>query len=342
MSSTITTGKRAAAFRSPTGNIIYALFEQSYESNCTPHTPRWSCLRIGGISSVMQRVFSSAAACEGGMLRGRSGPITPEAYIGGWLKELATPHAMRDVSILLCVGTDSLHDSIPANEFEKARRALVAIGRNDISDRLAGGGTVRVSLHQDAEVVCALYGPGVLPPWRVINMSPIFFFDPATDMGYAPIPVTNFEVVRPSLLRVSGHAISEDLYLVPRADGSRYAAFAWRVLDNFIEGLWAAELREPGSYRKRIRAYRDAIKLAPAVALADLRVQVVPVANAAEELLEIIMRRYERQDISRLQAAYPGGSIDNGFEVQVTKDCLSDLCNLPKSTTNWIVPEAYR
>ena len=96
MGATVSTGKLAAAFATAAGKIIYVLFEQTYEKNCHPHRPEWSCTFIGSIEMAMKWIFLSASSCEGGMLQNRSGQITPEGYIAGWLKELASPVEFQD------------------------------------------------------------------------------------------------------------------------------------------------------------------------------------------------------------------------------------------------------
>jgi len=82
MGSTILLGKKAAVFRRPdTGKVVYALFEQTCETNCRPQTPDWSCIALGEYSDVMRHVFLGASCCEGGSLKSRAGHIKPENYI---------------------------------------------------------------------------------------------------------------------------------------------------------------------------------------------------------------------------------------------------------------------
>ena len=104
MGATVTTGKLAAAFQAPSGQNIYILFEETYEKNCTPHTPHWSCILFGNLSAAVERIFGHASGCEGGMLQGRGGSITPEGYIRGWLKELASPVAFPKETVALKIG----------------------------------------------------------------------------------------------------------------------------------------------------------------------------------------------------------------------------------------------
>jgi len=59
MGATVTTGKRAAAFTAPSGQNIYVLFEQTYEKNCTPHSPHWNCILFGDISAQLWSASSA-------------------------------------------------------------------------------------------------------------------------------------------------------------------------------------------------------------------------------------------------------------------------------------------
>ena len=84
MGSTVSTNKLAAAFKTTSGKTMYVLFEETYESNCYPRTPRWGCLMMGEIANTMRGIFRSAGSCEGGMLKGAGGrDISPEGYIQG-------------------------------------------------------------------------------------------------------------------------------------------------------------------------------------------------------------------------------------------------------------------
>jgi hypothetical protein len=88
MGATVTTGKCAAAFRSNEGELLYILFERSYEKNCYPHTDHWSAFAFGTREEVLRRAFVGASDCCGGMLQSRSGDIKPENYIESWKQEL--------------------------------------------------------------------------------------------------------------------------------------------------------------------------------------------------------------------------------------------------------------
>jgi hypothetical protein len=168
MGATVTTGKLAAAFARNDGQIVYVLFEKTYEKNCYPHTPRWSCLAIGPAEDVMQRVFLAASICEGGMLQARNGQIKAENYIAAWRRELANPVEMPDIAIDLKIGT-SLYAKIPKEKENDVRNVLANIERNDLFTKIQEG-SASVSLHKDADVILALYGnDSPISPWRILS-----------------------------------------------------------------------------------------------------------------------------------------------------------------------------
>lgn len=132
MGATVTTGKLASAFKMPSGQNIYVLFEETYEKNCTPHTPHWNCILFGDLSAAMEHIFRHASACEGGMLQRRGGNLTPEGYIRGWLKELASPLAFPEQTVALKISKDGLYDAISQSAWPEVYERLGTIGRTDI------------------------------------------------------------------------------------------------------------------------------------------------------------------------------------------------------------------
>ncbi|RZU28992.1 hypothetical protein [Edaphobacter modestus] len=253
MGATVITGKRAAAFKAPAGDIIYVLFEETYEKNCYPHTPHWSCGFIGRLDGVMQRIFRCASNCEGGSLQSRQGDIKPESMIAGWLKELEAPHEMPDLNIVLKIGTDSMYDAIPKKASEAALQRLSDMGRSDVADRLAAGESVELSLHRDSDVIMAALGHQM--PWRIIRGEEAAYHPRRPDLGYAPKPAKGFDVQVPAVLKVEEYE-----RLLQKPDGTWYCAgWDYSVVGDYVAGLGEAELREPGSFRKRIIAYRETV-----------------------------------------------------------------------------------
>lgn len=325
MSSTITTGKRAAAFRTAAGATIYALFEATYESNCFPQVPHWSCILFGDLKVAVERIFWHASACEGGMLRNRNGSITPEGYIRGWLKELAAPVEFPDRLIELKIGSDRLYDVIPSGNVELLKEHLPAIGRKDLLDKLINGESVTVSVHNDADVLLALYGPRRMAPWRVLSIPYQEVRRP--DLGYLPAPTKKFDVQVPVLFKIGGNE-----HLFQRPNGTWYCAgWAYSIIGRFITDLWESELSEPGSYYKRIRAYRDAVENAPDLQFTDVKVVVDSTVVFTGE-----HAKYQRASIAEFAERFPVTKTETGFEVYPTSDNLYLLTNLPNECSSWI------
>lgn len=322
MGATVTTNKLAAAFKTSGGKIVYVLFEETYEKNCHPHSPHWGCIFIGSLSEAVERVFSHASACEGGSLQNRSGHITPEGYIAGWMKELAVPVEMPDEVFSLSVG--GWGSSISTEEIEKYKAPLSALGRDDLIENLCANNRPSISLYADIEVVLALYGKGHLSPWKILKHAPIFR-DRNAELGYLPKPAKAFEVVNPQSMKVDG-----DNLLLKRPDGSWFCAgWEYSIVGEYIRHLWETELREPGSYRKRIKAYRDALQSGP----------MVPEGTKVEIDETVGVEYYQTSRIQSLATEYPIEKTDKGFKITVTKENSYMLTCLPPECTTWIVDD---
>jgi len=327
MGATVTTGKLAAAFRAPAGQIIYVLFEETYEKNCFPHTPHWGCICLGDLATVLGRIFSHAAACEGGSLQGRSGHLTPEGYIRGWLKALAAPVAFPDRQIRL-KGGSGYYDTISPEKVERVKGVLVEMGRTDLLEKIVDGETLTVNLYQEIDVIAALCGKARVSAWQIIDGCSVPSSETRSDLGYAPRPSRMFDVPVPNVLRVDG-----ENRLLQRPDGSWYCAgWAYSIVSSFVVSLSEAEITEPGSFAKRIKAYREAIETAPMVPLETIKVAVdtsVPLGDS-----------YAQRSVAEFSAKHPVTATDTGFEVQPVPELMYKLTNLPTDCTSWIVPLA--
>lgn len=325
MGSTVTTGKLAAAFKAACNKIVYVLFEETYEKNCHPHTPNWSCFFIGTLEDAMARIFLHSASCEGGMLQGRNGYITPEGYIAGWMKELAAPAEMPDLAISLSI-SKGFYSPVPEDRIDNAKKALAEIGRQDIADALCAGNEVTLNLHADVMVLLALYGPGRISPWRIIQsyMAPTHQRRNAA-LGYAPAPVARFDVHHPKTMHVDS-----DNRLLQRPDGSWYCGgWEYSVIQRYICGLWKSELREPGSYRKRINAYREAVKTG----------QKIPDGVKVTVDMTLPMEDYQRKAAEHFAKNNSTTPTASGFEVEITEENLYSVTNLPSECSTWLIPK---
>ncbi|MDT8068182.1 MAG: hypothetical protein ROO76_08445 [Terriglobia bacterium] len=301
MGSTVTTGRRVGAFTSSCGKTIYVLAECTYEKNCTPHTPSWSCIGIGEISDVIRRIFAYGSSCEGGMLQNRNGHISPEGYIRSWLEELKAPLEMRDFQLDLKAGT-GFYDTVQKEKIESVSEALIAIGRVDISTALLAGRTFTVSFQKDATVVLALYGlngagKSLLSPWLAVHSHhlPSLETDRNASLGYEPKPAASDTPSSPDpvVYRVG----NEDCF-VQHADGSlRAAGWAYSLVGHFIENLWKEEMLVPRSFARRIKTFRDTVTNAPRLSPDALTVTI--------DTTVAMEHAYEARVIAEFQRDFP-------------------------------------
>lgn len=325
MGRTIVVNKMAAAFRGSDGCVHYLVFSQTYSSNTDPQIPRWCCNLIGGIEEIIEWVFVGADCCVGGSVEGPKGYISPESYIAGWLKELRDPIYMTDREITLKLGHD-FYSTVPVEKEAKAIAALKTIGREDVAKTLLAGESVDISLHRDTEIVLALFNKAGIYPWLAIPADSIpWHGNPRdTNFGYAPPRTARFQVSVPETLSGGKYGtLMRDKEGVWRSVGDK-----WQLLANFVRDLWRQELVEPGSYRKRIKAYRSALEHAP---LVPLGTQVTVDPSAA-------MQDYERDRIHQFmveQGIQGGGR----FVVQATEDNMYSLTHFPAVSTAWALPE---
>lgn len=325
MGATVTTAKLAGAFKAPNNETVFVLWEQTFEKNCYPHTPRWSCVFIGRLADAMKQIFLFASGCEGGTTQGRNGWITPEGYIAGWLKELANPVEVADVSMRLLQGS-GLYDAVNKDNRDAVIASCDGAGRTDIADALRTGGEPTLSLHADAALVLALVEAGILP-WRLIrSLAPTYGFrNPA--LGYAPEPV------RPSVDTLPAfRKLDDDTRLVQRDDGA-WICVGWEysIVQHFIRDLAAVELREPGTYRKRIKAFREALRAAPTVSAARVVVdQSIPLES-----------EYQRSAVAELRGKVEAEATANGYSFAYPVDDSLNwaVLHLPAACTTWVLPE---
>lgn len=331
MGSTVSTGKLIGAFRGQDGQPCYVMYEQTYEKNCYPHTPRWSARAIGGLETMMKGIFRAASACEGGMLQGAGGRyITPEGYIASWLKELANPVAMGNLSLTVKVES-GWSAPLAVNELDEIKPTMAALGYETQAAALEAGEAVELTLHGDSQLLSALYSGEKRSAWRILEAYSV----PVTgyrdeSLGYAPQKAKSFVVEVPRCVRVSGH--NENI-LFQQPDGSwRCKGWAYSIIGDFVTQHWEAELREPGSYRSRIKALRDAIQAGPMMNL-----------EAAKVIFDtsLPVEQYKRDSVDKLlgKVASTRHGTEVHFSAPTDYDTLYSVTALPEENTRWLIPE---
>ena len=314
MGSTISTAKLVAAFPSVSGAPFYVMYEETYESNVTPRTPRWSCVGLGSVERIMRRIFQSASSCEGGMLKGSGGrDISPEGYLAGWLKELANPVMCEDRTITLEAG-DSWSSAIPNSALEATLAQLVSLGRQDIATELEEKKSIKLSLHAESALIEALYSGGSMSPWRIIpDTSAHHWASRVPQLGYAPAKTKVFDVKVPRFYKVNPR--EENRLILNEAGQWVCAGWDYSIVGSYVHDLWEAELREPGSYRTRIKAYRDALKGSPYLPKRGVKILI----DTTVELKD-----WHKSTLAKVLATFPHSAKGSEVRLDVPEDA-SDL-----------------
>jgi len=331
MGATITTGKLAAAFKNEKQETVFVLFEETYEKNCTPRIGSWHALFIGAVEGAMEHIFGRASECEGGCLQNRNGYITPEGYIAGWLKELANPVDMPDLEIALSVG-DGFYTPIQPGAFDRAKEKINNHGRRDLVEALERGEEVNLSLHDDSGLITDLCADRTVSVWRIIGSHKTpWYAQRNAALGYNPTPAKSFSVLEPRALRADDRN-----RLLQRPDGSWYCAgWEYSIVAGYIEDLYVQEMKEPGSYRKRIKAIRNSIKAS------------TPVPEGAKVRVDLSREADDsgaHESVNRIAETFPNDTTitGNSYEILPTEKNIYYLCNLNRECATWIIPEAVQ
>ena len=320
MGSTITTSRAIAGVRTEKGQTLYVLFEETYESNVSPKIPSWCCMGFGYLPATLERIFALASSCEGGMLKNRSGYITPEGYIGTWMKELARPLILRHTEVCLKVG-NGFYCAIPTANLTEAVDLLVHAGRPEQANELHDTNAITLDLARDTDALLALLKGLHISPWRMIDSHAVAHRsnDRNPALGYNPARGKPLPPTVPTALK-----LNNDVRLLKGPDGDwRCGGWQYELVGRHVLGLWQAEMSWPGYYRKQIAAFRNALDRAP-IAPDGLVVEVDP--SETDDA-------YQKERIEELRQQ--AGGKEGAFSVSVTQENEYDLTNLPCSCAQW-------
>lgn len=168
MSSTISTGRRAATFRFA-GQTWVALFETTYETNISPVHSSEECMYFGDVAGAVRQAILFASVTSGGSLRGASHSFTASGYLRSWLSALKAPGHLSSIDVR------------PSNASESELRGtldrLRDTGKADYAARLeALGKTGTINLYREASFLAALTRTHEgeprdchIPAWRLIQ-----------------------------------------------------------------------------------------------------------------------------------------------------------------------------
>lgn len=282
MGSTITCHRRVATAPSAVGAVFF-LFEETYESNVTPKTPRWSCIHVGDAASALESIFSRASSCEGGMLRNRSGAISAEGYIQSWLEEMGRPFVMEgEARIRLSRGEYDWHGLS-----EKQADAIRPLLSDEEAAALDSGRDVVMACKANADTIARIVSAGV-NAWAAIERDcvPATYDDRDASLGYNPASAKSISIERPEAFHLPD---GDNIVLQDENGAWRCRGWEFNVVADFIRGSWKTEMEIPGSYRRRIKAFREAIKTAPTLPAGSTAIdnegRILPVTEESSKKL---------------------------------------------------------
>ncbi len=268
MGATITTGKAVMACQ-PTAQseVIYILFEQTYEKNCYPHNPNWSCFAIGTYQQVMKRVYAHAAAAEGGSLNNRSMDLTPESYLRGWNLAFHKPVMFNDKEVSFRIlERNHWYDGIESTKAGNIHQKLKDINRLDVWEKLiSDDDKVSLSFYDNIDLIMSLFGvDGIESPWRIIpgyfvsNGVEVPGFIPGkTHGGKFPADMDKLIKLKSNMARTVFAKLGDDGY---------YHGNEWeyRVIGEFVEKqAYECEMVQHGLGVKNIKSFRDTLDSMP-------------------------------------------------------------------------------
>jgi hypothetical protein len=322
MGATVVTNKGLFAFvPTVSAETVYVLFEETYSKNTHPHTPRWSCIFIGNIRSAIQRIFSDAAVCEGGMVQTRKGHIRPELYLSDWMRRFKTPALLNNRRIALTFG-DTWRSAVTP---EKALqiRAQCDARTTEVLDQLEKERRVEINLYDDIDVIHQLLRLGNVQPWHIFEHWPGYMGlgDGVPSLGYSPDKAKTFSLTIPNALRFG----QEDVLLQDDQGHWRCHGWAYSVVEEFIRERWRDELIEPGSFKKRIEAYRSAIESAPTIS-DEISIEL-------DTSMLDTLEDWKVQSVKRFLAEE--GAVSGSSKIIVTDDNAYSAAHLPKEIVTW-------
>lgn len=269
MGATVTCNKSIAAFKNAAGKHFYLAFEETYEKNVYPHTPRWSCIAFGTYQDVLKRIFAYASGCEGGCLQTRSGMTTPELYLKGWQKVFEKP-------VLFCTEYPQKlriekywNTPLPEESWEKAKQVFLNHDREDLVSILSTvGGEISLSLVDDTDLFIDLYGVnGVMSPWRIFSKHQCHTL--ANEDLRPTKPRGDFSNPKQQFLRYG-----ENVFKLMPSNEWQEIGWDYSVVSDYIKSTACeAELASPGIGISLITAFRQQVSNAPKLPM-NTKVQI--------------------------------------------------------------------
>jgi hypothetical protein len=280
MGATYSSASAAGAFTTKRGNQLVFMWEELCESNVHPQVPTWNIVYVGDSNGAMDRVFRAAASAEGGSLRSARGRyISPEGYIGRWMKEFSNLRdigAFGDYKFELSMGNGH-YDPINIGEFESKSYpkpdvifdTITEYGLPDAVERIKRGENVSLSLFDHGELMVMLNKMGIYI-WRMMRLSnPVGWACPVLTLKFEKTnePAPSYPMAM--IIGETNFVLKEGVY---RYDND--------VFYNAIKTYSQHEINFPGSYKRFIKGLREHVKSSPK-APTDMVIDVIPEASRA-------------------------------------------------------------
>lgn len=321
MSVTYSVAKEAAAIAAANGEIYYALFERTYESNVHPHTPHWCAIYFGTAKACMQKLILWSSACEGGSLQEPGGRTTPSAYLKHWREALASPAALPAQRLQVLFGDKSLY-KVGAEQRPALEAVVHASGLN------IEGETLHLALPDHARLLQALIDAG-LSAWKALDRPAAA--EPAPWAAYAPPAVK--AALQPITVYFAQHGDRDREHWVVHDSGeSTHTGWAYSTIGALIcRYAIAAEAEQPGSAESVMRQIRHAVEV-EARPLAAEQIVVVDPAHIAEDWQ---LRQY-RHLCDKLHKPQDAGRIECGLGEILAAGALYELGALDAAAVTFV------
>jgi len=146
----------------------------------------------------------------------------------------------------------------------------------------------------------------------------------APELGYQPAKSKTVSLEAPTVIRMFSH---NDSYLIKDTNGDyRNRGWAYSIIGEYVRQLWESELAEPGTFRNKIKAYREAIQSAPTMPTDA----IIVIDKIAADQLPI----WEQENTNRVLMQNPHTIAGNEIHIVVPQEqgsayhvtCLNPEC----------------
>jgi hypothetical protein len=177
------------------------------------------------------------------------------------MKKLRRPMLLNNLTVSLTLG-DTWLSTVTPPQVAKLREQCCA-NTSKILDQLEVSRRVDINLYDDIDVIHQLLQLGNVSPWKIIQNWPGYagLGHECPELGYTPEKAKTFSIFTPNALRFG----DENVLLQDDQGDWRCHGWAYSVVQEYVRNLWRDELIEPGSFKKRIEAYRHSIETAPRI-----------------------------------------------------------------------------